>query len=202
VARPRGVRNRDFAQTRLELLGRLTQQVLVDRSRLESFNELAKAAGVSRTTLRHYFTDKPGVVAALIQYWASFEPPAERRPASGAREQLEVALMQLVDGWGRGLGDFFELGLQPAIGDRAVGPAFVTHFLEPLLQGFEVQLGDLARAGLLEPGDTRFAAIELVSPVVMALMHQRSLSGATCRPLDVDAFTRAHVKRFVETRRP
>ncbi|MDX2010946.1 MAG: TetR/AcrR family transcriptional regulator [Myxococcaceae bacterium] len=202
MARPGGTRNKDFAQTRLGLLGTLTREVLSDRSRLSSFNELARAAGVSRTTLRHYFEDRSGVIAALIGYWATFEPAGEVPRTGSAFERLEAALLFLVSGWDRGLGDFFELGLQPAIGDQRVGPAFVTHFLEPLLQNFEVQLGDLVREGVLGPTDARFASIELVSPVVMALLHQRSLSGAGCRPLDVVAFTRDHVRRFVDARRP
>jgi hypothetical protein len=36
------------------------------------------------------------------------------------------------------------------------------------------------------------------STVMLSLLHQHSLSGVRCRPLDVEAFVAAHVKRFVK----
>jgi hypothetical protein len=79
-----------------------------------------------------------------------------------------------------------------------LGPTFVNQFLEPMLVGFEAAIADLQSSGHLAAGNAREAALELVSPVVLALLHQHTLSGSKCRPLDVDAFTVAHVKRFVK----
>lgn len=199
MSRRAGVRNKAFHETRKALLGRLTRAVVDAGSAMTSFNELSTFSGVSRATLRHYFDSREGVIAALIEHWATFEPAERVETLAGDRlEALEARVHHLVDGWERGLGTFFELGLQPAINEPFIGPAFVSHFLEPLLQGFEVAITDLQADGVLAAGNPRHASIELVSPVVMALLHQRSLGGARCRFLDVPEFVRAHFRRFVK----
>jgi hypothetical protein len=83
-----------------------------------------------------------------------------------------------------------------------LGPLFVNEFLEPMLLGFESAIGDLQTGGHLASGSAREAALELVSPVVLALLHQQTLFGNTCRPLDVEAFMAAHVTRFVRAWAP
>jgi AcrR family transcriptional regulator len=204
MSRTRGARNKDFEERRLTLLARLTRAAEDDPGCLDSFNELAKLAGVTRTTLSHYFVDRDGVVSALIHFWASLRPESRSGAprVADARRQLTEALAFLVRGWSQGLGQVFELGLRPSIRHQTLGPAFVDQFLEPMLVGFEAAIADLQRAGQLGAGNTREAALELVSPVVLALLHQRSLFGERCRPLDVDAFTIAHVRRFVKAWAP
>jgi AcrR family transcriptional regulator len=200
MSRTTGARNKDFDERRLTLLARLTRAVEEDPTRLGSFSELAKQASVTRTTLRHYFVDRDGVVAALIHFWASLRPAdAPARPrAADARGQLGDALAFLIRGWSEGLGQVFELGLRPSVGHPTLGPVFVNELLEPLLAGFEAAISDLQAAGRLAAGSAREAALELVSPVILALLHQRSLLGEKCRPLDIDGFTAAHMKRFLK----
>ena len=78
-----------------------------------------------------------------------------------------------------------------------IGPSYVDHLLEPLLQAVEARLEQHQQWGELGDHDLRFAALSLVSPVVLALLHQDGLGGQGCRPLDVEAFVVAQVNGFV-----
>jgi AcrR family transcriptional regulator len=198
MARAKGSRNRDFDETRNALLARITQSAEKQPEILQSFNELAKEAQVSRTTLRHYFVDRDNLVAALIHYWARLGPtlPGTETPSS-AKAELTHELGLLVRGWSSGLGQVFELGLRPSLRHPKLGPTFVNEFLEPLLVRYEKRLALLQDHGLLQPGAAREASLELVSPVLMVLMHQHSLLGSQVRPLDVEAFVARHVKHFL-----
>jgi hypothetical protein len=44
--------------------------------------------------------------------------------------------------------------------------------------------------------DTRHAALALLSPVILALLHQAELGGAKDHPLDVDRFLSDHAAAF------
>jgi hypothetical protein len=46
------------------------------------------------------------------------------------------------------------------------------------------------------------AAVELVAPVVVVLLHQRALGGAAVRQLEIDPFLDEHVARFVRAFAP
>lgn len=111
---------------------------------------------------------------------------------------LKSSLMQVVAAWPLGLGAAFELALKPSLRHPRLGPTFVQSFLEPLLVRFEVMLSNRQAAGELRPGPAREAALALVSPVLLGLLHQKSLSGERCRPLDLAAFVSLHVERFVD----
>ena len=45
------------------------------------------------------------------------------------------------------------------------------------------------------------AALALVGPVVLALLHQVDLLGSACRPLDIDAFIEVHIQGWLEGHR-
>jgi hypothetical protein len=89
------------------------------------------------------------------------------------------------------------LGLGEGFTDARLGMAYVNELLEPTVQTAERLLADLDDHGLLHVPDARAAALGLVGPVVIALLHQDSLHGARCRPLDVEAFLDRHVEAFL-----
>src|SRR4051812_4415570 len=80
MSRPIGARNADFAQKRDELVQRARKRLLEPRGDDASFRDLARATGVGTPTLRHYFEDRDGVVAAVL----------EKTAAEGARYLLMV----------------------------------------------------------------------------------------------------------------
>ena len=46
------------------------------------------------------------------------------------------------------------------------------------------------------------AALTLLSPVLLALLHQDALHGRRCRPLDVEAFVHTHVRSWLSGHAP
>ena len=172
-----------------------------------SLRELAAAADVSVPTLRHYFEDRDGVVvAAMAEMLRQGQPylAATAKPRRGGLRPSLVAMMRAVlEGWRDfGVGRIYGAGLAIGLHHGVLGPAYVDRLLEPLLQAVEARLEQHRRWGELGDHDVRFAALALVSPVVLALLHQHGLGGSACRPLDLDAFVRAHVDGFVRAYGP
>jgi AcrR family transcriptional regulator len=206
MGRRAGSRNLDYGRTRDEIVARLASEILAtDRSHL-SFRELAHAAGVAPSTLRHYFEDREGVIEAVLervhdlgQRYVTEGATAER---GGAQESLRWFLGYLVEGWKRGVGRAHALGLTEGIGGGSLGPAYLRHLLEPTLYSAETRIAIHIARGELGPCDVRLAAVELVSPVVLVLLHQRALGGESVRHMEVEPFLDEHVARFVRAFAP
>jgi AcrR family transcriptional regulator len=201
MGRRAGSRNLDYARTREQIVSRLASGMLAtDRSHL-SFRELAHGASVPPSTLRHYFPDRERVLEAVLErvHALGLRDLAERTTAERGdlRNSLRWFLGFLVEGWGRGVGRSHALGLAEGLGDGSLGPAYLRHLLEPTLRSAEVRIEHHLARGEMARCDARLAAIELVAPVVVVLLHQGALGGASVRPLDVEAFLDEHVARFV-----
>lgn len=170
--------------------------------------DLARAAGVSVPTLRHYFDDREGAVVAALS--ASYEESYEllqslSHPGPHALAvSLQTWATRMIDGFRHyGVGALFSGGLVNALGQPTVGPAFVQYVLEPTLGVTERLLAHHRDRGEIDiPDDElRGAALSLTSPLVLALMHQDALFGKTCRPLDLRSFAAQHVDRFLRAYR-
>ena len=72
---------------------------------------------------------------------------------------------------------------------------FLENMLEPSLQTCERLIEELVEAGELVETDitARALALTIVSPVLLALLHQHELGGEQCRALDVSAFASTHL---------
>ncbi len=206
MGRRAGSRNLDYDWTRSGIVTNLVRFVLsTDRATL-SFRELAHAAGVSPSTLRHYVPGRGELVEAVLAgihelglRFVAEGASADRGPAPVA---LRWFLGYLAEGWARGLGRAHVLGLVEGLGEPAIGPAYLRTLLEPSLQSAEARVALHVARGELGPCDVRQAAIELVSPVLLALLHQQSLGGGGVRHLDLDAFLDEHVRRFLRAYAP
>ncbi len=199
MGRPTGSRNPGFDTKRVALASALVPRVLTRPA--PSFRELAESAGVSVPTLRHYFRDRDGAVAAAMEAMRAAGQPyidhAAVAPEGDLATSMVVFLRGLQAGWRAGVGTMIGAGLVEGVGSAALGPAFVDSLLEPTLQSAEARLAAHAARGQLAACDLRHAALTLVGPVLLALLHQGELGGARCRPLDLDALIEAHVRRFV-----
>ena len=201
MGRKAGSRNLDYDRTRGELVERLTGHIFASGRTSLSFRELASDAGVSPSTLRHYFRDREAVLLGVMERvqdlglrYVAEGATAER---GAAPESLRWFLGYLVDGWSRGVGKAHELGLTEGIGHAMLGPAYLRTLLEPTLHSAEARIAVHMARGEIGPCDVRVAAIELVAPVIGVLLHQRALGGATIRHLEVQPFLDEHVARFL-----
>ena len=73
--------------------------------------------------------------------------------------------------------------------------------LEPTLQALEKRLQASIEHGLIIECDTRHAALALVSPLLLALLHQHDLGGTRCRPLSVPNLIDEQVNMFARAYR-
>ena len=194
-----GSRNADHEEKRAALARSVF--VAVSASPGRSLREIADAAGVQPNTLRHYFGDRPGAVSAALRSLGAVGERYASELANRAPEAPGPALRwfmgQLVQGWSNGLATAHATGLAEGLRDHQVGAAYIDGVLEPTLQGVETLITRWMAEGKLAEADPRMAALSLVSPVFMALLHQHSLGGGARRKLDLAAFSEVHLTRWL-----
>jgi AcrR family transcriptional regulator len=201
MARTSGSRNRDYDDKRLALVKRLDPR-LSDLSRARpSFREMAGAAGVSVPTLRHYFKDREGVLQAYL-VWQGGESARYRPLVATTEDPFERSIRRLLHGSAFGLKDMGRIrthvvGLTEGLHNARVGPSYLQATLEPLLASVEQRLTLHVARGEMRAVDLRHAAVSLVAPLLLAILHQRELGGASVRQMDLDRFLEDHAAAFV-----
>lgn len=201
MARVKGSRNADYERERARLLDAVRPRLLEADGAQASFRQLADAAGVSVATLRHYFGSRETLVGEVMVEMHRRGLPyllaSATEPHGPVRESLQWLLQSLLRGWRGGVGEVHAFGLTAGLGHATLGPAYVKELLEPTLQAVEARLARHIADGELARCDVRHAALELVAPVLLGLLHQVQLSGADCRPLDVERFLADHLDTFL-----
>ena len=202
MARPIGALNQDYAETRERLAAGAFDRLSQPDGIRVSLRELAQAAGVSVPTLKHYFGEREGVIVAALEHARRRGAPyllmMTRPPDAPLRESILSTMRFLAMGWSMGLDKCHAVGLAQGLEEPRLGPAYVNEILEPTTQAFEARLAHFAASGELVRCSLRVAALALVAPVLLALLHQGSLGGRSCRPLDIDAFLVEHVERWCD----
>lgn len=206
MARTRGSRNADYEQQRAAIV-RSVSRALESADPPTSLRALAEAAGVSVATMRHYFTDRTGVLSAVLEGTRAEAAPylamASRPVLGDVRASLLHFLGSVHRAWFRyGVGARYASTLAIGLSSPSLGPGFVNHVLEPLLQTQESLLRQHVERGELRLDDVRHAALLLLGPVVLALLHQDSLGGAGCRPLELPGFLEQQVDLFLRLYAP
>ena len=201
MARKEGTRNARYEERRAELVARLRARLEQRTDAPPSWRELAAAAGVSLSTLSQYFGRREDVVRAVMEddLAAGAEPLAMMADPSGPfAHSIADALQHMAAGFRHGgLGGLFARGLIEGLRHEAIGPAFLQSALEPTLSAVERRLQVHIDRGEMLAVDPRGPAIALVSPVLLAFLHQYELGGQVVRPLDTEAFLSEHAKAFV-----
>ncbi len=201
MARTVGARNQDHDAQREKLVQRVCQHLLAGDQARASLRDMAKAARTSVGTLRHYFGDRDGVLKAVFgfmylqgaQHLATLAQPT----SDDVRASLSWAVRYFVTGWdAHHVGRLQGFGLAVGLSEPAFQTTYLSSLLEPVLQAVESLLARHVERGHLEIDDVRHAALTLLSPLLLGLLHQHQLAGQTVRPLDVEAFTTAHLAAF------
>lgn len=209
MARPVGARNAQFEQRRNALISKARERLSLQTGEPPSFRELALAAGVSVATLRHYFGSREALIKAVFAHYLE----GGQRHLQRAREiedtepDLETSLrdflLRIVRGWTEGIvGPLHRIGLAEGLRHPGTALDYLQDVLEPTLQALETRLALHESRGDLIKGDMRHAALMLLSPLLLALLHQHDLGGTRCRPLALPALIDEHVKVFVRAYRP
>jgi AcrR family transcriptional regulator len=207
MGRQAGARNADYEARRQALIAKVRDRLALQTGAPPSFRELALAAGVSVATLRHYFGTRDALIKAVFEVSrAGGEPHLSRTraPVTGdLAASLNQFLERVVTGWTQGqVGLLHRIGLAEGLRNPGAGLDYLVDILEPTLQALERRLEAHIAAGDMAAGDTRHAALMLLSPIVLALLHQHDLGGTRCRPLAVPALIGEHVRVFVRAYRP
>ncbi|OYW46957.1 MAG: hypothetical protein B7Z08_05315 [Sphingomonadales bacterium 32-68-7] len=200
MARTEGARDALYHERRLAMIRRLRARLGEPGATHASWRELAAAAGVGLSTLAHYFGRRDDVVKAVMEQDLAdgAEPLAVMAAPSGPfGPSVRDAVGHLAAGLSHGgLSRTYATGLVQCLRHPSLGPAFLDTALEPTLRAVEARLQAHVERGEMA-GDPRSGALMLVSPLLMAHLHQTELGGLGTRALDLDAFCEDVAERFI-----
>jgi AcrR family transcriptional regulator len=208
MTRTVGARNAQFEERRSALISKARERLSLQTGEPPSFRELALAAGVSVTTLRHYFGSREALIKAVFEFYlVTGQRHLDRARAPEAVDvdleaSLKVFLSRVVMGWTQGfVGELHRIGLAEGLRNTRTALDYLNDVLEPTLQALEHRLKNYVAQGVVVDCDTRHAALMLLSPLLLALLHQHDLGGTRCRPLAIPALIDEHVRVFVRAYR-
>jgi len=205
MARPSGSRDRQFEERRVSLITLARRHLSQPGGRNASWREIAAASGVSPSTLAHYFGDRDALIAAILEN-SRKEGDIYLAMAAEPVGELEESIRQLVgllgQGLDRGVLSLQVIGLTEGLVSPSSAHAYLGHHLEPVLQAIGRRLLSHQARGEMLPTNVHYAAIALLSPMVIVRLHQSELGGAVLYPLHLPAFDEQHAAAFVRAYRP
>ena len=166
LPRAKGVKNQGYEAKRRELLERMLPRFARLDLERPSLRQLAAAADVTAPTLQHYFGDRTGVVAALLE---EYRRRAANRLASVSQANGPFAdsVRAFARGFVRGLqarmavrpGDVLAASLCEGLTDRQVSPLALAHLVDPSVDALAARLEAHAERGEMVRTDLRAAAL-------------------------------------------
>jgi AcrR family transcriptional regulator len=206
MGRRPGQRNADFAESRARMLSAIRRRMDAPDGLRLSLREIAAAADVSVPTLRYYFGDRAGVLRAIMerdhQEGSQYLTLIAHGPLGALTDDLVMIGMSMRHGFAQGLGRVFVLGFAAGAESESLGRTAVAELIEPTLQAVEARFTRHMDAGHMRYGDVRVLALQYVSPLLLLLLHQHDLSGATYRAMDLDQFVLQHAASFAQAHAP
>lgn len=204
MARKIGNKNIDYAEKRERLLDLLFMQMKKHNfGTFPSFREVSDMLGVTPPTLRHYFVDKDGLIKAFLEYIELRGKPFLEKAAiaSGAVDySIRELLHYIASGFEFGpVAEIHQFGLSNGLGDDDIGPAYLVHIFEPLLQSVEKRIVIHQQQKELVEAEPRLLALSLLSPLFMVLIHQNKLGGKCVRPIDINGFIHQQADAFLRS---
>jgi len=200
MGRPAGQHNVDYEEKRAALAHAVYEALLADAT--ISWSAMADHAGVSRPTMTHYFRNRNGAVRAALTQAAStgrrFLGHIVSMPIEDPEHTLTTLLHLIVVAWrDRGVGRLHDVGIQTGLGDPASASTYLNEILDPLTEAVQHLLQRMVDEGRLQHPEPRLGAVQLLGPVVVALLHQNGLQGRHTAPLDEEALARETALGFL-----
>jgi AcrR family transcriptional regulator len=204
LPRAKGVKNADYEAKRRELLDRMLPRFARLDIERPSLRQLAAAADVTAPTLQHYFRDRTGVVAALLEEYrcrgAARLDTVSQANGSFAESMREFAQSLVFGMQARGavrLGDVMAASLCEGLADPQISPLALDHIIDPALDALVVRLQAHAARGEVIEADLRAAALMLLSPLFLAVLHQDQMNGCESRHIELGALAEHVSSAFV-----
>ena len=209
MARTKGARNEGFEERRTALIAALRARLRADGPP-PSMRELAAAADVSVPTLKHYFaseglTDREAIVRAVMEdelaNGSEANGPLEiaATPSGPFAQSVRDLLQHADEGFAYGgLTDSHAVGLAEGGRSAALGADYLRLALDPTIEAFADRLrAHQANGEMRADADARVAAVQLLSPLVVARLHQDRFGGRDTNPLDLSAMLDQQAVAFV-----
>jgi AcrR family transcriptional regulator len=200
MGRPKGTYSALRNDRRAALLTAIRTRLTEPNRPPASLRELAAAADVSIPTLRHYFGRRDDLIDALL---TALGREGREHVARVVRADLpfHASITDYVEyvrqGFRFGLAEIHTLGLREGLRQDRLGPVYLETILEPTIQSLEARLRLHQEKGDMRITDTRVAALQLLSPLLIVFLHQKELCGIRVRPLNIDAFCKDHIDNFI-----
>lgn len=201
MARTLGSRSKQYAARRSALLAKIRARLVEPNGSRASLRDMALAGDVTMPTLKHYFPDRNELICAVLdEHLSAGKSHLEHiaTPRGTFAQSVREALAYTMTGFRYGgLGEVHSLGLVEGLGNETVGPMFVKLVLEPSIAALQRRLDAHVRIGEMRAIDTRHAALSLLSPIVVAMLHQAELGGRADHPLDPESLVETIAEGFV-----
>jgi AcrR family transcriptional regulator len=192
VPRPKGARDADYEDKRRALLARMTARLMRREVARPSLRQLAEAAGVTVPTLKHYFGSRSEIVEAILEEYLRHGHERLKRVAAAElpfAESMREFAHGLIHGMSAQrevrLGDVFAVSLAEGLLDPDLGPAALKHIVDPSVDALAERLRQHTARGEMIATDVNAAALMLLSPILIAVLHQDQLCGARHRPVEL-----------------
>jgi AcrR family transcriptional regulator len=204
LPRTKGVKNADYEIKRRELLDRMLPRFARLDLEPPSLRQLAAAAEVTAPTLQHYFGDRTGVLAALLEEYRrsgearlSMVAQASGPFAASIRDFAHSFVFGLQAGSAVRPGDVLAASLREGLADRQISPFALTHIVDPAVDALAARLEEHAARGEMMRTDLHAAALMLLSPLLLAVLHQDQMNGRRSRQIGLAALADEISSAFV-----
>lgn len=205
MPRTKGAVDKDHAERRERILARLRARVEALTAGGLGVRAIAEAGGVSVPTMSHYFGDRNGVIAALLASYRSLgeaELAIARTPNGSFEASIRDLVTHVADGFRYGgLVALNTFGLTEGMSAPALGASYLESVLEPTVAASAARLREHMDRGEMREGEPHFAALRLLSPILVVFLHQHALNGAETYSIDLDAFLDELAATFVVAHR-
>jgi AcrR family transcriptional regulator len=169
-----------------------------------SLRQLAAAAEVTAPTLQHYFGDRTGVVAALLEEYrnrgATRLGMVSKANGPFAQSMREFATGLVFGMQAKGavrLGDVMAASLCEGLADPQISPLALDNIIDPAVDALVARLEEHAARGEIIEADLRAAALMLLSPLLLAVLHQDQMNGCESRHIELGGLAEQVSAAFV-----
>jgi AcrR family transcriptional regulator len=150
-------------------------------------------------TLTHYFGRRDDIVATVLAAQEIAGRPYRaiaEQPTGDLLTSVTAVLQMIANGHGVGVGAIHAAGLAEGLGHPRLGPAYLQTILDPVIDAAATRLAAHVAAGQMRDVPPRTAALALVAPLLLVLLHQSELGGQADNPIDIDRFIATHAAAF------